>query len=159
MFNKKSHINILETIVVLAIFFILVFFMFIFYSKISENSLEIENEQNSELDAIKIAQRASFLPELQCSQDNVIEDNCIDLHKLAALIDVINENEIHYFDLFKFSRITVNEVYPNDGQIIVYDRPLDEYSYKNVINNPVLLFDSLNNKNNFGIMVVEVYSK
>ena len=158
--QRKSQINMLETIVVLAVFFILVVFVFIFYSKVFESSIEIENEENSQLNAIKIAQKASFLPELQCSQDNVVIDNCIDLLKLAAISDIIKENEIHYFDMFSFSRITINEIYPDAEELaVLYDKPLEEYSNKIVTNIPITLFNPLNNKNSFGVMVVEVFSK
>jgi len=159
-FSKTSQINMLETIVVLAVFFILVVFVFIFYFKVSENNAETQKEENTQLNAIKIAQKASFLPELQCSQDNVAVENCIDLLKLAAISDIIKENEIHYFDAFSFSRITINEIYPDvEELVVIYDKPLEEYSNKIVSNIPISLFNPLNNKNSFGVMVVEVFSK
>jgi len=150
----------LETIVVLAVFFILVVFVFIFYSKVFESSIEIENGENAQLNAIKIAQRASFLPELQCSQENVVIGNCIDLLKLGAMPDIIKENEIHYFDRFSFSRITINEIYPDVEEVaILYDKPLEEYSNKIATNIPITLFNPFESKYSFGVMVVEVYSK
>jgi len=158
--QRKSQINILETIAVLTVFFILVVFVFIFYSNVFESRVWIENEENAQSNAIKIAQRASSLPELQCSQENIVLGNCIDLLKLAAISDIIKENEIHYFDMFSFSRITINEIYPDvEGLAVLYDKPLEEYSNKIVTNIPITLFNPINNKNSFGVMVVEVFSK
>jgi len=149
----------METISVLAIFFILVIFVFIFYSRVSESSMEIRKEESSQLDAIKIAQKASNLPELQCSQENVVKDNCVDILKLEVASEVIKENEIHYFDIFSFSKITINEIYPSNERWIIYDKSLDEYSHKTVTNIPISLFNPLNNKNSFGVMKVELFSK
>jgi len=158
--QRKSQINMLETIVVLAVFFILVGFAFIFYSKVFESSIEIEKGENAQLNAIKIAQRASFLPELQCSQESGVIDNCIDLLKLAALPDIIKKNEIHYFDRFSFSRITINEIYPEVEELaVLYDKPLEEYSNKIAANIPITLFNPFERKYSFGGMIVEVYSK
>ena len=126
----------------------------------SGSNAEIEKEENAHLNAIKIAQKTSFLPELQCSHVNVVTENCIDLLKLAAISDIIKKNEIHYFDMFSFSRITINEIYPDVEELaVLYDKPLEEYSSKIVTNIPISLFNPLNNKNSFGVMIVEVFSK
>ena len=158
--SRKSQIHTLETIIVLAIFFILVIFVFVYYSKITESNIEIKEVENLQLNAIRIAEKVLFLPEIQCSQDNVVVDNCVDLLNVAAALDVITSNEIHYFDMFSFSRISIEEIYPDTEEIaILYDRSLESYSSKEVINLPILLFDSLNDENSFGVIVVEVFSK
>ena len=125
-----------------------------------QTTVEIGKEESSQLDAIKIAQKLSSLPELQCSQQNIITENCIDKLNLDALSGVINQNEIHYFDMFSFSKITVREVYPDVRELaVIYERPLDSYSSKSVIDIPVSLFDPVENKNSFGVMKVELFLK
>ena len=156
---KKSQIHMMETISVLAIFFILVILVFVFYSRVSESNVEIGKEESSQLDAIKIAQKAPNLPELQCSQENIVKDNCIDILKLEVVSEVIKENEIHYFDMFSFSKITIDEIYPSNERWIIYDKSLDEYSHKTVTNIPISLFDPVENKNSFGVMKVETFLK
>lgn len=159
MRGKKSQIQMLETIAVLAVFFILIIFGFIFYSKVIKSDIGNEKDENVQLNAIKIAQRASSLPELACSSGGVAVDNCIDIGKLEAMFGIINENEAHYFDKFSFSKITVNEVYPDEKEWTIYDRPLEEYSYKSATNIPIALFDSIGGKNSFGVMSIVVFSK
>jgi hypothetical protein len=159
MHGKKSQIQMLETIMVLVVFFILVIFGFIFYSKVLKSDIKNEKEENAQLGAIKIAQRASSLPELACSDGTVAIDNCIDIGKLEAVLNIMNENEAHYFDKFSFSKITVNEVYPDEKEWPIYDKPLEEYSYKGATNIPISLFDSVGGKNSFGVMNVVVFSK
>lgn len=149
----------LETIAVLVVFSVLVISGFVFYSKVIKSDIGNEKDENAQLNAIKIAQRASSLPELACSDGSVVIDNCIDIGKLEAVLNIINENEVRYFDKFSFSKITVNKVYPDEKEWHIYDKPLEEYSYKSAINIPISLFDSVGGKNSFGVMNVVVFSK
>jgi hypothetical protein len=156
---KKSQVNMLETISVLAIFFVLVMLGLIFYSKALTSSIETDKEESIQLDAIRISQKISFLPELQCSQQNIVKDNCIDVQKLEAMPEIIKENEVHYFDQLSFSRIIVNEIYPGENEWVLYDRPLNDYNHKIATNIPISIFDPIENKNAFGIINVETFSK
>ena len=156
---KKAQIHMMETISVLAVFFILVILGFIFYSNVLRSNFELEKEENIQLESIKIVQKVSSLPELQCSQDNVVRDNCIDIFNLEALSEVIDQNEIHYFDMFSFSKITVREVYPGNNEWLLYDRNLEDYSQKIVTNVPITVFDPIEKRNSFGVMKVEFFVK
>lgn len=155
----KAQIHMMETISVLAVFFILVILGFIFYSNVLRSNFELEKEENIQLDSIKIVQKVSSLPELQCSQDSVVKDNCIDVLNLEALAEVIDQNEIHYFDMFSFSKITVTEVYPGDNEWLLYDKSLEDYSQKIVTNVPIIIFNPIEKRNNFGVMKVEFFVK
>ena len=156
---KRSQIHMMETIAVLAIFFILVALGLIFYSDVVTRNVAIEKGGYDQLNAIRIVQIASFLPELQCSQENIIFENCINILNLESMPEVINENQIYYFDKFSFSRIIVNEIYPDKEEWVLYNKPLEEYSKKSVTNIPMLLFDPIENRNSFGVMNIEVFSK
>jgi len=163
----------LETIVVLAIFFILVILGFVFYSKMFKSGVETQKDEAIQLNAIEIAQRAATLPELQCSQENVVKDNCVDLQKLNAAGGIggimrNSENEIHYYDMFSFSKITVEKIYPTTHEWTIYDRQFEqnsrtleqeEYDYWVTTNIPLTIFDSVENKNDFGVMKIELFSK
>jgi len=79
------------------------------------------------------------------------------------------ENEVYYFDKLAFSKITIQEIYPTlqdcdlgdspGGCNTIYNRelPFDEYSSKIVTNIPITIFDSIENKNEFGVMIVELF--
>lgn len=159
MHKRKSQIQMMETIAVLIVFFILIILGFVFYSNMFKKNIGYDKEEIMQLNAIKVAQRASFLPELQCSFGNIIVDNCVNRLNLKALSKVINRNAVYYFDRFSFSKITVKEVYPGNGEWVLYDKPLDSYSSKSVLDIPISLFDTAENKNSFGVMHVEVFSK
>ena len=159
MKNKNAQIQMMETIAVLFIFFILVVMGFVFYAKILKGNLELQKEESVQLNAIEVAQRASSLPELQCSEDNIVSDNCIDLLKLEAASGIIQQNDVYYYDRLLFSKITVNEIYPDDNEWNLYSRPLEDFSNKITTSIPISLFNPIQNKNAFGIMTVELFLK
>lgn len=163
MYKKNAQIQMLETIAVLFIFFILLLIGFVFYTNVIKGSIEIQKEENVQLKSIEVAQRASSLPELQCSEDNIVSDNCIDLIKLETASIVIQANDIHYYDRLLFSTIKVTRVYPKDpladNEWTLYDRPLEEFSNKILTNIPISIFNPVTNKKSFGVMTVELYLK
>jgi hypothetical protein len=156
---RKSQIQMGESIAVLFIFFILVIFGFVFYMNVMKGSVKVEKEENIQLKAIGIAQKASFLPELQCSEENVRKESCIDLYKLEAVAGLLEENNIYYYDVFEFSKIWVEGVFPEEGVWSLYNNPLTEYNNKLSTFIPVSLFDATTKEYDFGILVVETYTK
>jgi hypothetical protein len=134
--QRKGQINMMETIGVLFIFFILVLFGLIFYFKFQEVSFSQKEVERSAFNAIDLTLVTLFLPELQCS-DGIAEadDNCVDIIKLRALQEIMQNDDLnyrneYYFNLFGYSTITVREVFPAtnteefpDGrEWIVYDK-------------------------------------
>jgi len=157
MKNKTAQIQTLETIAVLFIFFVLVAIGLIFYSVVLRGSIEQQKEEGIELTAIQVAQRAYSLPELQCSEDNIVSDNCIDILKLESASSVIPENGIYYYDRLLFSTIKISEVYPEEKSWTLYDRPLDDFSSRINTQIPISLFNPISKENYFGVMSVELY--
>lgn len=158
--SGKSQIQMGELVAVLFIFFILVAFGFVFYMNTIKSSSKVESEENIQLKAISIAQKASFLPELQCSEENVKTESCIDLYKLNALSGILEENNIYYYDIFEFSSIWVEEKFPEtDNKWILYNNIPADYNSKLSTFIPVSLFDAISKSYNFGVLAVEVYTK
>lgn len=122
--NKSAQMQMMETIGVLFIFFVLVLFGIIFYFKFQQISLEQKEEELLAADAMDITLTALFMPEFQCSRGTAeAEDNCVDMSKLRALNgtmpDYIND---YYFNLFGFSKIYVTSVYPGNQTYVLYDK-------------------------------------
>ena len=160
-FFLKSQIQMGESIAILFIFFILVVFGFVFYMNIMKSSAKVEIEENIQLKAIGIAQKASFLPELQCSEENVRVEDCIDVLKLEFASGLLEENNIYYYDLFEFSNITVKRIFPPEIEKTwhLYNNTLTGYRNKLSTFIPVSLFNPDSKKYDFGILTVEVYIK
>ena len=149
----------IETIAILIVFFMLVVFGFIFYTQVMKGSYAVKLEEKTQLRAIELAQKASFLPELQCSEENIIKDDCIDLLKLNAAAAIMQNNPIYYYDLLEFSTITIEEIYPETNSWILYDRPLEDFKNKISTNIPISIYDPRTKTNTFGIMLVDMYTK
>lgn len=149
-----------ESVAILFIFFILLVFGFVFYMNVMKGSTKVEVEENIQLKTIGIAQRASFLPELQCSEENVRRENCIDIYKLEAASGLLKENNMHYYDVFEFSNIQVQKKFPEPEKTWpLYNNTLTEYKNRLSTFIPISLFNATSKKYDFGILIVEVYSK
>ncbi len=159
---KKSQIQTFETIAVLFIFFILIGIGAIFYVRIYKSNLEITKYEHSQSKSVTIAQRVIFMPELQCSEEKVVKDNCIDILKLEAAKNVINSNEIYYYDLLEFSEINITQEYPsftNVPEWTVYSRKIDKPSSSFVTYVPISLYNPTTRTYGFGILSIETQSK
>src|SRR3989338_1321069 len=177
MKNKKSQIQIGETVAVIFVFFILIIIGFVFYARFMKSSIQSEKEELSQLSSIGIAQRIMAMPEMQCSEDIIKEiSNCIYLFKLESAETVVNDedNQVHYFDLLGFSDIAIKPVYPeasNPNGLLntlkssynPYSNPLLEAGKlkgdKITTNVPVSLYNPVTRKHGFGIMTIETYFK
>lgn len=161
MNNKKAQIQIFETIAVLVVFFILLGIGFIFYTKIIKSNIETDAAAISQDKSVSIAQRAMFLPEIQCSEDNVPKEDCIDTLKLDSAISVINkpENSLYYYDLFEFSEIKVDEIYPSSQHWDLYLKTTTDYKNKFQTNVPVTLYDPKTKTNQFGVISITTQTK
>ena len=166
--NKKAQIQIGETIAVLFVFFILIVIGFIFYAKVMKGSIESEKEEFSQLKSIAIAQRVMFLPELQCSEDNIIRDNCIDILKLEAAQNMMgaSANQLYYYDLLEISDVNITQIYPNQQRWSIYSRKRDYLEAqrimdapKYVTNVPISLYNPTAKRFGFGILTIETISK
>lgn len=153
---RKSQVAISETIAILFIFFILLALGFMFYLRVSRASSETQYQKGTDLMSIEITQKASFLPELQCSKKNVITDNCIDILKLESAKDIINENRASYYDLFFGSEIVVEEIYPTKKTWVLYNNTLNDTSeiFTPV---PILLYNATSDDHYFGVLTVRYF--
>ena len=156
---KRSQIQIGETIAVLFVFFILIIMGFMFYVRVIKSNIDTEKEELSQLRSVGISQRVMFLPEVQCSEDNIVIDNCIDILKLDSAQSAIKENEIYYYDLLEFSDVTISQIYPNEAKWNLYSRKTEDFKSKFVTNVPISLYDPATRKHGFGILTIETLFK
>ncbi len=151
----------IETLIVLAVFFILLVIFYAFYSNAYFDT-DIERDEIKQLEAVRIIKHASSLVEVECSERGFVMERCIDLLKVDAASEIIRneENKRHYSDKFGFSKITIKQIYPEIKDIaVIYDNSLEDYSYKGVSHVPASLFDPIGNKYYFGGIIIEVFSK
>lgn len=167
--NRKAQMQMMETIGVLFIFFVLVLFGIIFYFKYQQIALQEKQEELVVARAMDTTLQALFLPELQCSRGEAEpEDNCIDLVKLRAWNETREKYiDDYYFNLFSYSRIYVEEIYPGNETWVLYEREkVDKYGNPDwEFKEPTFFVVTLRDETEagglvyrFGYMGVEVYS-
>ena len=129
--KKKAQAGMFEIIVVLFVFFLLIGFGLIFYAGMQKRSSTEDSKRVLELRAVRVAQIASTLPELQCSLDNAVRENCIEVEKAMAAKDVIEKNIADYALSQKDSRLilddgNIKESFVNGKVVIDRDAVIDE---------------------------------
>jgi len=147
-----------ETIAVLIIFFFLLVFAISFFSGEEKRSTDKKQSEFQELDAVKIAQIASFMPELQCSKAE--NKNCVDLYKARAFSGIKEDNKEYYYDFFKNAKIKL-DYYPIgelNQNITLYENYPDYEDYDiSPFKVPVSVIDYSTNTNYFGVLTIEKY--
>jgi len=118
--NRKSQLKIGETIAILIVFFMLLVLGIFFYIGVQQATSQKSFERESDISAIEVVQKASNLPELQCSSGNDVEDNCIDIYKLAFLNQSISDpsSQEHYAGIFGLSKIEVKVLSPTHDDFL-----------------------------------------
>jgi len=145
-----------ETIAVLIIFFFLIVLGVAFYINVSKSKVYSNQEEIFAQDSIKVSQTVSFLPELQCSSENIVDDNCYDLYKLAASKDHILNNVNFYFPFFLNTEIEIKELYPNNRKWLIYNNTGDRDApmYTNV---PISLYNATTKRYSFGVLTIAYF--
>jgi len=167
--KTKAQVRMTETIAILFVFFILLIFGFIFYSKVEVRNIQLQGSQIQDQKAVEVAEIFSFLPEIQCTKQNIPTHNCIDIMKIDAFSSLIKNNQEYkqyYYDQFLRSRITVNESYPDSSvSFVVYNQVPDKWTKKSSTQIPVAIYNATGDPTTgrlpyyaFGIVYIDYYS-
>ena len=160
MRSKRAQMKMGETIAILFIFFILLIIGAVFYMNLQRTTVYRDIEHAYELRAVELSQVISFMPELQCTEANVVKPSCFDIHKMRALSHVAQKNlGLLLFDReFGETKIEVLVIYPPSENILLWDKPKPGYTSAPVTHIPISLFNSTSGKRAFGILEITVYS-
>ncbi len=157
-----------ETIGVLFVFFILLAFGLIFYAGFQKDSTQGIQDEHVELKLVSIAQTISSLPELKCSEQDSIDENCYDLLSLEILSskmdDFMDDGVIrNYFtSMFDYSNITIEVFNEKNKTFKKYELYYENsFGYKGVrtIYVPITVIDSRNGEYYFGVLYLSVFVK
>jgi hypothetical protein len=169
--NRKAQIKMTETIAVLFIFFVLILFGIIFYYQYQKVSFVEKQQELVAARAMDTTLKVLFLPELICTKGEAEpEDNCFDMMKLRHVNKTFKEYLTkYYFNIFSYSKIYVQEVYPGNSTFTLYDKetpPREDESQSWTNKEPTYFIVALKDEMNgttipeygLGYVVVEVYS-
>ena len=159
--NRRAQIKLFESLAVLVVFFFLLVFGISFYFVLQKASINRQIAEQGELSLVQLVQKVETLPELSCSEVGVQVDNCVDALRLNMLKSLLDSNPLvvqKYFDIFGFSRISVEKVFPGNQTVFV----LMDYARTNasfdVVQVPLTLYNPLEKSFDFGVLEVRRYS-
>lgn len=166
LLRKKAQMQMFETIGVLFVFFILLAFGLIFYAGFQKDSTQSIQDDDVELRLVSIAQTISGLPEIKCSEQDSIDENCYDLLSLEVLSSKMNEFmddgviRNYFTSMFDYSNITIDVFYEKNRTFKRY--PLyyeNSIGYKNIRTNyvPITIIDSRDGEYYFGVLYLSVF--
>ena len=117
-----------ESVAVLVIFFILLAIGLIFYGNIQRTQVGQEHEEILDKSAVELAQEFTALPELQCTVDGIVQENCFDMYKAMAFSQQIQDEAffLPYRRQFGNTKATLAIKYPFEEDIILYDTSIEQ---------------------------------
>ena len=164
--TTKGQIQIGESIFVVIFIMIIIILGLVFYSSGEEESFQRKEETFLQLSSISLAQYATSLKELQCSQLEVEELSCLDKIRLDSFVN-LTENHWdlageHYVNQLGTALIIAEEIYPDPQTWIIYNYTfnLTETAFTaRQINLPTKLFNSVTGKYSFGVLYITKYDR
>lgn len=154
----RAQINMFETIAVLIVFMFLLGVGLVVYAQMHKSTLNKDVNKARDEKAVRIAETAFFLPELDCTFRGVRPPGaCVELLKVYAMSE-LNQDEdrmVAYYEMFGDSRIEIIPVFPEGDKIMIYDRSVG--NRKTIVSrSPVLLLDVVKGPTSYGFGIMEV---
>jgi hypothetical protein len=159
--RRRAQIKMGETIAIMFIFFILLIIGAVFYMNVQRSAVKREISEAYELRSVEISQIISFLPEVQCTESNVVKASCFDLYKMIALSNITQTAQGLRFYSREFGTTTIrlNKLYPQpESEWVLYDNPKQEFTSAPVTNVPISLYNTTSDKYYFGVLQITTYS-
>jgi len=146
--HTKGQIGMVETVIALVVFLVLIVIGLIGYGYYMTDSIKNLNEEEKVEKSLLLMNYVLNSPEFQCTRNNVVKINCLDLMKLRAFDNL----RLDYREVFGFSKIGVREIYPDDGEFYFYNEGRGDNKYVRSV--PVLIYSG---NYRVGMLLVEVY--
>ena len=161
---KKAQMKMGENIAILLVFFIILGIVIIFYGVFKIGEVQETQREQFEKEAIRVALVTTYLPELACTDDNHIVENCFDLEKVKILSELVTSNDEYlllYQSEFKSSKVSFDVIFPVPmTNLTIYDRPPANFTDMIPTFIPVAIRDPkapFGQQYSFGLLTVGVY--
>lgn len=176
---KKAQLEGMEQIMIIFVVIVIGLLFLAIFLRLSASKSKTISAEQLEKSAVDIATIVSAMPELQCTKNNVITTNCINILKaniLATdsdnnkLIDFIEDNKAYYYSIFGFSNISIKQNYPQETlDLVIYDNAIqDKRKHTIVISLPRMIYDPRSDGDcfalgkgscNFGNINIEMFER
>jgi hypothetical protein len=157
--NRNAQVKMGETVAIMFVFFILLVVGAVFYMNLQRTSVAQDITAAYELRAVELAQTISFLPEVQCSESNVIRQSCFDLYKMIGLSNVSHTQKGYalYENEFGQTKVELIVVYPHNFTFTLYDNVKTNFTSAPVSHIPISLYNASSDQYYFGVLEITVY--
>lgn len=165
----KGQIQLGETIFIVIFILLIIIFGIVFFTGAEKEEFKKQADKYADLSTVSLAQYTSSLLELSCSKKGVEDLSCYDIRKLKAFAELLNDSKRiditreYYFTQFGNAKIEIEEVYPNQEYILLYENRIypetGEYMTENgkPVLVPLSLYDPVTREYYFGVMTITKY--
>jgi len=177
----KAQLQLMESTIVLFIFFLIIIVGLVVYTNFQTSRLDKINKQVNEQKATEVARKVLFTPELECSNNNARTMDCFEIQKLQPFVDIVKLRPRYFREEFGSTKISIRWVYApaftglnpapefftSTSPLFYVDVPqriLFDFSAgstnKKTYYFPITLWDKTftPEKNYFGWLIIEAYS-
>lgn len=113
---SKGQIQMMETISVLVVFFVLLFLGIYLYFTAQHTSIEETQDEFANTERTVLLAFVPSMPEIVCSKYES-PDNCVDMLKLFAFKEKVMKEKSKYMPLFTGFKVVVRMVYPIQSDV------------------------------------------
>ena len=148
----------MEVSVVLVVFAFILIFGYSFYVQSQQMSINQQVNEIKSLRTIGMSQVVS-LPELRCTDYSL--PNCLDYYKILAFNELMNKDktaQLFYTSKFGTALITVDEIYPHRGSLVVFNATPKDYQSAYSSQLAVNIYNVSSDSYNFGILTIKIYN-
>lgn len=156
--KKKGQIEMSETVIAVFIFLVIFIIVFGFYYSQFTSSIKASAYKEKDTENLLLISAVMGSAEFYCSNNNVVENGCLDVTKINNFVVLMDNDGFanFYKNVFRNSRISVQQVYPKElDEIVFYE--VGESSERFVRNVPILLYYPSLKEYNIGMLKVEVF--
>ncbi|MBR9702618.1 hypothetical protein GOV10_01150 [Candidatus Woesearchaeota archaeon] len=164
---KRGQLQSMETIIIVIILVLLTLMGIWFFAKATDNQIESTSTKLKLATLQTTGKKLSYLPELSCQSGGAETELCIDIIKAEILSewltnsskDYHEELRIHYYQMFGDTRITIQQVYPEDffdpesNDILLFNGTTSLSVYAQAL--PISLYNPIDGQTYLGVLYAE----
>jgi hypothetical protein len=157
---KKAQLEIMQTVMILFFVIILLIGAVVMVTVHQGYKYSAKTSDYEILGTLRADQTMNFLPEIQCSKENVVMKDCFDMYKVRTFLDVASENQLYYATLLGNANATLSVFEPGKGwstPVTLYDNPVEEYTSITRMMRPITVYNPVSDKTYFGKLEVTYF--
>ena len=159
MKNNKAQLQIMQTVVVLLLVFIVLFIGFIFAVTQEKRATQRQLQQLLVLTEQKKSQSINYLTELNCIKDNVIIKDCFDKLSLESFKVRVTEDNLYYGTVLGTVKLEIKEFIDDEWvEDIIFENEKEVFETVKQYQLPIILYDPIKNIKTNGVLYLEIYN-